>query len=401
VRHAPEGCSVSINVKTIAAVMLCGALLACAAPAVTASPTRSVAPTQLVTPSSAPTATPSPSTTATPVAIVNPSPTPVPTLAVPPGPVASEPYAGPFVPAVIAFDSPTHGVVAGAVGFGSGAGIVGVTNDGGRTWRLRRLATPELDAVTVFGSLILASTPCVDDEPLGCEPSLIRSTDGGTTWQAEATLGFDLDHPFALDAQHIWATDAVSGLQPAFLATSADGGRTWLRGPSPCPATWVPQQVGFTDPQHGWLACIGLYAASMDAKGLMVTSDGGKTWTTRLWLDGSESPTEANDVLYNSPLLGIEFAPGGWGWWDNFSGFYTTADAGRTWHLLGFDGNVPNAAATAAPYVLSAVRFSATDGLALITANQVKNPQAMVVEATHDGGRTWSVRTTWPWTPAL
>lgn len=92
---------------------------------------------------------------------------------------------------------------------------------------------------------------------------------------------------------------------------SADQGRTWRQSVAPTRALLTG--VSFPDAQHGW-------AVGHDGV-ILVTSDGGLTWTRQD--DGKNLETVYLDILFRDTTHG--FAVGAYG------KFMVTADGGKTW----------------------------------------------------------------------
>jgi len=169
------------------------------------------------------------------------------------------------------------------VAWASGAGATVLrTMDGGTTWQKLNVTDEALDfrdvdAVDAQTAYILSIGP-------GPASRIYKTTDAGKTWQ----LQFKNEDPKAfLDAMTFWDTDhgIVFGdsvdLQ-FYILTTADGGRTWSR----VPATNLPPAQGnegafaasgtniaVFGKTHAW---IGTGAAAKSR--VLRTSDGGRTW---------------------------------------------------------------------------------------------------------------------------
>ena len=95
------------------------------------------------------------------------------------------------------------------------------------------------------------------------------------------------------------------------VVISSDGGRTWTQ--SLTPTRSVLTGVSFPDAQHGW-------AVGHDGV-ILATGDGGQTWARQD--DGKDLATVWLDVLFRDALHG--YAVGAYG------RFAVTADGGKTW----------------------------------------------------------------------
>lgn len=172
------------------------------------------------------------------------------------------------------------------------------------------------------------------------ENSILRTTDGGSTWYnvspaGGTVFGFGTAHTF-LDASHAWVVVADVG-DPAgsgLLYRTGDGGLTWTAYPVP----FGGGDMTFVDQTHGWImTSLGVAAGSM-AVSIYRTEDGGATWTQAFTNDPNLA--KAGDSL---PLAGIKnnLTPldAGTAWVggviyspDTFY-LYKTTDGGQTWAL--------------------------------------------------------------------
>jgi len=113
---------------------------------------------------------------------------------------------------------------------------------------------------------------------VGAEGVVLRTSDGGSTWQVSRTLP-------AADAHEFFAvsfTDATHGLAvgaDGITAVTGDGGVTWVAHPSGVPNPLV--DVAMTTLLEGWASGVSIYkgASSYAVPGcLLQTTDGGKHW---------------------------------------------------------------------------------------------------------------------------
>lgn len=97
---------------------------------------------------------------------------------------------------------------------------------------------------------------------------VLKSTDGGNTWQHTTAKGDLFKTIFCLDQNHIW----VVGYNGSILFSS-DGGENWIRqrdGNNPLRKRYRLRSIHFIDAMNGY-AC--------GDKGLVLkTTDGGKNW---------------------------------------------------------------------------------------------------------------------------
>lgn len=347
-------------------------------------------------------------------------------------------YTAPGVPApvqplnAIQFVSPRQGWVAGA-------GRILATSDGGRTWAAQYTGPGKLGQVDF--------TDATHGWAVGTN-ALLRTTDGGRTWtqlgQPACTapvesvhfVTHDLGYAIAGGAQ-VWMTGGVpAAVGGGELLRTTDGGATWSRvGGAPAQA----QTVCFSDAAAGFLGTPGK---------VWHTSDGGKTWALAF-----SEPPPARGVRPPAPDTTVLECSGGNSAWVLFLGYgaalghapylaYATQDA-RSWRVLfeesyiesaarpgvhapdgpgsypgpfsvispdaaAFVGYTPPAGNGAAPLELvtsgGATRTSKGNvgGISVPAATAFTSPsqgwvvgqtlpsRGSVIEATTDGGRTWT-----------
>ena len=208
-------------------------------------------------------------------------------------------------------------------GWAAGHGDVVRTDDGGETWTS---LTPD-NVDTSYRSQIRASQ-FLDDRRgwlAGNEASLLRTADGGVTWEpafAEPLRrASPVATPLAAGARpHFWdiffaddQTGWVVGEEGTILATR-DGGTTWTRqstglkdAKSAAKLERIPMARGsvvidagdrtpgftisavrFVDPSRGWIA--GFYAG-LGRSLILRTEDAGATWVVDTEIDGEELRT--------------------------------------------------------------------------------------------------------------
>jgi photosystem II stability/assembly factor-like uncharacterized protein len=169
------------------------------------------------------------------------------------------------------------------VAWTSGAGSTVLrTTDGGQTWQKLNVTTDTLDFRDI--DAIDAQTAYVMSIGNGPDSRIYKTADAGKTW----SLQFKNDDQKAfLDAMSFW--DANHGIafgdsvdKQFYILTTVDGGRTWSR----VPTTKLPSAQGnegafaasgtniaVFGKTHAW---IGTGAASKSR--VLRTSDGGRTW---------------------------------------------------------------------------------------------------------------------------
>jgi photosystem II stability/assembly factor-like uncharacterized protein len=184
------------------------------------------------------------------------------------------------------------------------------------------------------------------------QPSRVIEAPGGSGWFEPLALGF-LDDGFG------WLMAAIdAGMNHQYIAlyTTSDDGLSWTRVVDPygdqpvqsCPKTGL----AFIDHQTGWMTrdCAGL----MDQVTVILTTDGGRTWTETALpaipaLPGGfaypnlctphgirlESPSEGSLIVSCRQYLETPAPDGEWVQ-DGPHGLYRTTDGGATWRVAEF-----------------------------------------------------------------
>lgn len=217
------------------------------------------------------------------------------------------------------------------------------TTDGGLTWT--RQSLPE-----GYNALLsLAAVQFLDRQRgwvVGDFGLAFYTEDSGTTWQKhqiQASDGFfrNLFDVSVIDSQRVWVAGEYS------LAHTEDGGQTWHTDTTAV-GHQVFDEVFFVDAIHGWLVT--------DVGELLKTIDGGGGWNSG---KGNLSE-EIGHVFFLTPDCG---------WVGASTGIYWTTDGGRNWEKIFDDPVVGN--------------FVFTDG-----SSGWSNTR-MDIFRTTDGGRKW------------
>lgn len=165
----------------------------------------------------------------------------------------------------IAMADEQHGWIVGE------AGLILRTNDGGQTWE--RQMPKEFERATYEEEFLnprpgLFCVQAVDADTAfacGLDAHILRTTDGGTTWQLMQT-----ESRFALYSVYVkngkgWAI----GDKGAYL-TSEDSGETWHLKENVIKSKQWFSDVSFSSPEKGWV---------VGQSGIVTsTTDGGLTW---------------------------------------------------------------------------------------------------------------------------
>jgi photosystem II stability/assembly factor-like uncharacterized protein len=236
------------------------------------------------------------------------------------------------------------------------------STDGGKTWGESRLPAPvrALDFISPTAGWAVGAG------------QLLMTTDGGQTWQPVADQEqIDLESVDFVDATHAW------GSLGARLLYSANGGQTWRDAGNPCPADRFDMAYSFISPAEGWVLCGDEPGAGTQAKHLLHTTDGGKTWTIiaeALHIEGVRGT-----LPLGSYLSGLHFRDPQHGWLSETRGqLWATTDGGRTWTPVTI---VPNQE----QFLRRPLPVTAATGYVLSSQGG-----KMVMLATRDGGQTWA-----------
>ena len=198
-----------------------------------------------------------------------------------------------------------------------GRGALLKTEDGGRRWQLRPRPTEDSLRDVYFANEQTGWLVCERSiYELRTEQDqrsyLMRTNDGGETWQRVDVLGNNVEVllwrvAFA-DEEHGWAL----GEGGALYATR-DGGVSWARQEVPTPHLLLG--ATFLNNSRGWIAGAGAT--------LLATDDGGETWRA------APRPSGLNA---NGRLNAICFIDGRRGWVVGSGGVVIhTTNGGRTW----------------------------------------------------------------------
>lgn len=210
------------------------------------------------------------------------------------------------------------------------------TTDGGRTWLRTKVTHVFQVTATSTGAWALRNR--------GSRTWLVRSDDGGRTWHQRRLRVGGFEGPAAIVAFADAADGVISGLRPGpdgtggkpFLLVTQDGGRTWTERRQPCRvyADKYPPDVQWLASGTLWLICVGSGGAGAEAIEVLTSTDAGRTFTLR-----SSAPLQAE-----VPTVGHTGGPGHYQGFTaltgrrafmNFGyGVTTTADGGRNWRLL-------------------------------------------------------------------
>ncbi len=220
----------------------------------------------------------------------------------------------------------------------------------------------------------------------GTRGTVLRTTDGGTHWQAFAVPGADsLDFR---DVEAFGATTAVALAAGPGRASrvyrTTDGGRHWA-------LTFTnPDSAGFLDAIAFWDARRGLaFGDPVDGRfTIFRTEDGGVHWTRGATAGMPRSLPGEGGFAASGTCLVVRgtgdawFATGG----AEHARVFRSRDGGRTWTAA----EVPIAAGKASAGVFSLAFRDGRRGVAVGGDYQAPNAAAANVALTDDGGATWT-----------
>lgn len=240
--------------------------------------------------------------------------------------------------------------------------------------------TPQTSGVTVRlrGVSAVSSTVAWAS---GGSGTVLRTTDGGTTWQRRAVPGAD-----ALDFRDIDALDATTALvlsigngESSRIYRTADGGATWEeRFRNTDPKAFFDAMT-FGDAQHGVA-----FSDAVDGRFVVrITADAGRTWTAvpaerlppALLDEGAFAASGTNVAMLGRDRIWIGTSK---------SRVLRSTDGGRTWSV-----HTTPVATGEATGIFSIAFRDATHGV-VVGGNYTREGEAGANAATtDDGGVTW------------
>lgn len=200
-------------------------------------------------------------------------------------------------------------------GWGVGRdGIILWTIDGGVSWQAQESGDGqdlrEVQFVDADNGWALGSN------------TLLRTIDGGVTWEViTRTLPTNRGIISFVDEYHGWLAQSDG------LLRTLDGGRTWTKQSAGIPAPI--RDVQFIDVNRGFLVCKGY--DSMDNSHILITSDGGQSWTEANCADEFLACADFSHMYgLHFPTANFGVAVGGF---VNPNIFYTQ-DGGVNWYAV-------------------------------------------------------------------
>lgn len=262
-----------------------------------------------------------------------------------------------------------------------------------------------LGALTMFSSLAPAqsATPAGTDVSFrgldlapdgtiwvsGSRGTVLRSTDGGKTWDIrpiEDAKSLDLRDIEAIDATTAYTM--VAGADTGRIYKTTDGGQSWSR-------QYDDTRKGiFLDGIAFWDASNGIAVGDpMDGKFVVLrTEDGGAHWTQLP--AGQAPPSREHEGIFAASGSTIQTGPGGQVWVGTGANteikvgrLLVSKDYGRTWTAT--DTPVPSG--TEPTGIFSLAFRDALHGIAVGGDYTAPNANRHNVAITADGGKTWKL----------
>jgi photosystem II stability/assembly factor-like uncharacterized protein/subtilisin-like proprotein convertase family protein len=193
------------------------------------------------------------------------------------------------------------------------------TTDGGRTWQTQRGG---LNSPRRFNSLLrdIHMFDTLHGIAVGNTGLVYTTGDGGLTWTArQSGSGYKVHKIVATDAGHAWAA-----LEDGEILKTTDGGRFWSRqkayvGGSPQDA--LIAGIAFPNEQNGW-ACIRGRIGTPGIPSVIRTTNSGDDWQ-----DVNNAPAHncwAIDTFDGNTIVSVGFEGGG-------APIVRSTDGGQTW----------------------------------------------------------------------
>lgn len=225
---------------------------------------------------------------------------------------------------------------------------------------------------------------------LGIDPStllissILRTSDGGQSWQDVTPPDYALHGPLAdfVSPLVAWIVIPQADTTTTQIIRTSDGGATWqgytIRANS-------ISHVNFLDSQHGWL----LSSADNDQHFDIWRTTDGSTWQN---IAAITPPQSASSQL---EITGLTFLNASTGWLTggtvtNIPWFYVTRDGGQSWHYQSIP--LPAHIQAVHPDLLAPTFLNAQTGFVAVTGffrNCAQNTDIDSVYRTGDGGTSW------------
>jgi photosystem II stability/assembly factor-like uncharacterized protein len=207
-----------------------------------------------------------------------------------------------------------------------GKGTLLRTDDGGNLWRTLPRPTDDSIKDVYFADERNGWLVCersiydlkTKDEP---RTYLMRTTDGGRSWQRVNVIGKDVDVRLVRALFTSGGRGWTFG-EAGMLYTTRDGGAKWER--QPVPTRHLLLGGLFLNAEQGWLVGAGAT--------ILQTSDGGETWRTGALLSLAPASGKQAEGTASVRFTATSFIDRRRGWAVGAEGkVFATRDGGRTW----------------------------------------------------------------------
>lgn len=289
--------------------------------------------------------------------------------------------------------------------WGPGAGLIAGAGPDGQPAIARLTPAGRVpDWVTVDGARITDLTAfgddeaaalagCGEDAAIDCEPILIRTSDGGRTWETGSDGAANRGLRRISFASGVgWGIaqlppgDLIPDPNGSVLRRTLDGGRTWRQLEDPCFGLW-PELVdlAFLDARRGWIACGGQGSGTMAPAAIFVTQDGGRSFAIRSSRglgdeprlgDAPSGPMVSMAVLDDRTAVVAE----------GRSATERTDDGGLTW----------SATPPGDPEIVFVDSLAAAGGGAMAALVNDGNTDRRALMVSDDRGLSWTATVIWP-----
>ncbi|HLZ10242.1 MAG TPA: hypothetical protein VKT80_16755, partial [Chloroflexota bacterium] len=187
-------------------------------------------------------------------------------------------------PKSIRFVDRQTGWLIGSVGEKCGSNtcpnVVMRSQDGGKTWDRVSTVSGELIDAAAYSRNDAWALGQVCGVAGGCGAELVRTITAGEIWDnQELPLTGSAFHVTRFGPHSGWITGSVDGGAGSALLGTVDGGSTWTNLTNPCRGAW--SRVYFGSANDGWLLCSPVpVTGGTGAVGLVYqTSDAGRSWS--------------------------------------------------------------------------------------------------------------------------
>ncbi|HEY1420288.1 MAG TPA: hypothetical protein VGG90_06215 [Candidatus Dormibacteraeota bacterium] len=242
--------------------------------------------------------------------------------------------------------------------------------------------------------------------PDGTIGHLLRTSDGGLTWQGMPVpmpTGMFVGGFALIDASHAWLLAAdQSTPQVLTLFATVDGGHTWDKTTAASSGV-VPQHavLTFVDPSDGWLMMPGQPASQEMQQGVVIdrTADGGKSWRVAAQVTFAPDVNTAGAPSASCGKGDMSFANAHMGWLTGgCTGgitFDVTTDGGVSWRsepLVLPGGKNPTVECSGGPCTLTAPHFITSTYAYMVLHDTSPDGAGSWLYVSGDGGQNWTIR---------